>query len=90
MAIEPRGIMFYNLEYEGDLLVDDCATIAEVEAAADKWFDEKHPDLANGVTVTDVVDIIAYDDNYNELSRFKRTVSTEGYHGDIVEHGTWG
>lgn len=84
--------MFYNLEYEGDLLVDGCETIAEVEASADKWWDdlESNKDLANGVTRDAEVDIIAYDDNYNELSRYKHTVSTEGYHGDIVEHGTWG
>ena len=84
--------MFYNLEYEGEVLSDGFTTIADAERSADKWWDdlESNKSLPNGVTKTDEVDIIAYDDNYNELSRFKYEVITEGYHGDIAEHGTWG
>lgn len=81
-------IIWYNLEHDG-VVLNDHYTVDEAKKAADTFTERKHERLANGVEAFEDFYIVAIDEDYEEVSREKYQVELCGYHGDIIEHGTY-
>ena len=82
--------MYYNLYYYNELIGENIKP-STAESYAEDWWADKNEELSNGKTAEDVVEIVAFDENENELSRYRYKVSFTGYHGDYAEHNThWG
>lgn len=81
-------MLTYSIYHDGKELVAEAKSKDDAIQRANNWYAEQDDDLRNGETKTLDVDLVAYDDEGNEVSREQVMLEYEHYHGDLAEHGT--
>jgi hypothetical protein len=82
-------MLTYSIYHDGKELIAEAKSKNDALRIGNIWYAEQDDDLRNGETKTLDVDLVAYDDEGNEVSREQVVLEYEHYHGDLTEHGTY-